>query len=629
MLKATRSSRERRSRRYTDPPEWKPSGTFPRQSLMAPANSAVSSWPPPAALPGLSPGLAPTVSEALVAALLGLGVEHAFGVFGGGIAPFCEAVSRSPIRLLHCRHEASAAFAAIESSLATGRPAVVIATTGPGVTNLYTGMAAARAEGAKVLFISGSTPAAQRGRGAFQETGGSSSAISPLFVAGNLFHHAGILEDPAELDTALARLTSGFARPHGFVAHLGLPLAVQTARREHPRSRITQAPPPVCDPSVIAECAELLAAEDFVIWAGFGARHSADLVRRLAEESGARVMCTPRGKGVMPEQHPLYLGVTGLGGHARVTEYLKHARPARALVLGSRLGEMSSFWSPELVPSEGLVHVDLDAEAFGTAYPDVPTLAVQSEVGSFLRDLLVAWPTQSDPDDELVPSVIPERALAARSNAAVRPSFLMQAIQREIVEGSQAIVMTEAGNAFSLGSHHLRFPESCRYRVSTGFGSMGQATAGVLGAALARGNKAFAIVGDGAMLMLNEINTAANYGLGAVWIVLNDARYGMIEQGMQSVGWQPFETDFPRADFVAIARAMGGDGIRVEREADVEAALQAGLASLGPFVIDVIIDPTEMAPAGQRNQSLQKQGLSSVPGGFSLAPPLASETERS
>jgi acetolactate synthase-1/2/3 large subunit len=133
---------------------------------------------------------------------------------------------------------------------------------------------------------------------------------------------------------------------------------------------------------------------------------------------------------------------------------------------------------------------------------------------------------------------------------------------------------------------------------------------------MARANKAFAIVGDGAMLMLNEINTAANYGIGAVWIVLNDARYGMIEQGMQSVGWKPFETDFPRTDFVAVARAMGADGIRVDREEDVAEALRAGLASLGPFVIDVIIDPTELAPSVQRNKSLARQGLSTASGPF-------------
>jgi acetolactate synthase-1/2/3 large subunit len=557
-----------------------------------------------------------SVSEALVDALVGLGVEHAFGVFGGGIAPFCEAVSRSPMRLIHCRHEASAGFAAIESSLATGRPALVVATTGPGITNLHTAMVAARGEGAKVLFVSGSTVAAQRGRGAFQETGGAFSALSPLFVAGGTFHHAGVIEDPAELDSLLSRLASGFSRPQGFVAHVGLPLAVQTARRSPSRGRVTTAPPPVCDSLLVAECAELLAQEDFVIWAGHGARHAAEEVRALAERTGARVMCTPRGKGILPERHPLYLGVTGLGGHAAVGEYVSRARPARVLVLGSRLGEMSSFWAPELVPAGGLIHVDLDADAFGTAYPEVPTLAVQAEIRSFLRDLLVALPTAGANDSVPAVGPAPEPALAPRADAAVRPSYLMHVIQREIVEGSSAIVMTEAGNSFSLGSHHLRFPDARRYRVSTGFGSMGQAAAGVLGAAMARGNKAFAIVGDGAMLMLNEINTAANYGIGAVWIVLNDARYGMIEQGMQSVGWQPFETDFPRTDFVAVARAMGGDGVRVDREADIADALRAGLSSLGPFVIDVIIDPTEVAPSVQRNKSLARQGLSSAPGPF-------------
>lgn len=582
--------------------------------MVAEARRYPSSLPPTALVPSTTlQETQPTVAQALVATLVELGVEFAFGVFGGAIAPFCQALSQSPIRLIHCRHEAGAAFAAIEASLASGRPSVVVATTGPGVTNMHTGMAAARAEGAKVLFVSGTTPASQRGRGAFQETGGAFSALGPLFAAGNLFHQAGVLEDPAELDTAISRLTTGFARPNGFVAHLGIPLAVQTARRAPTKAHVTTRPSPVCDSFVVAECVELLAAGQFVIWAGFGARGAADLVQSLAERTGARVMSTPRGKGVMPEHHPQYLGVTGLGGHSRVTDYLSRARPELALVLGSRLGEMSSFWSKEFVPQGGLIHVDLDAEAFGTAYPDVPTLGVHAEIRAFLTDLLSAWPEPEDLDDTLAHSVIPERSLTPRAEGPVRPSYLMQAIQREVVEQTQAIVMTEAGNSFSLGSHHLRFPEAGRYRVSTGFGSMGQATAGVLGAALARGDKAFAIVGDGAMLMLNELNTAAKYNLAAVWIVLNDARYGMIEQGMESVGWVPFETDFPRADFVDIARAMGADGVRVQREEDVIAALRQSLAAKVPFVIDVIIEPTEVAPSGQRNKSLAKQGLSTAP----------------
>jgi acetolactate synthase I/II/III large subunit len=557
-----------------------------------------------------------TVADTLVEALTALGVEHAFGVIGGGIAPFCKAVSRSAIRLMHARHESGAAFAALEASLATGKLTVVFVTTGPGLTNSHTGMLMARTEGAKVLLVTGCTSAAQRGRGALQETGGVASALAPLFTNGALFHHAALVEDPRELDVFIARLASGVTRPNGFVAHLGLPLAVQTARRsERLTPRLRSAPPPVCTADTVARSVELLAIEPFVIWVGFGARHAGPAVRALAELTGARVMATARAKGVMPETHRQYLGVTGHGGHGAVEEYLKRARPARALVLGSRLGEMVSFWSPELVAREGLVHVDLDPTVFGAAYPSVPTFGVQAEIGAFVEALIAAWPPRSGSSAPLALPAEPLPGLEARPRGPVRPRFLMQIVQREIVDGSEAIVLAEAGNALALGNHYLRFPCPGRYRTSTGVAAMGHASAGVLGAALGH-DKAVAIVGDGALLMQNEINTAAAYGLPAVWIVLNDARYGMVEQGMRSIGWEPFATDFPRTDFVAIARAMGADGVRVDRECDVEAALRAGLASPGPFVIDVIIDPSEMAPSSRRNQSLEAQGVNADPATF-------------
>jgi acetolactate synthase-1/2/3 large subunit len=587
---------------------------------MMPAGVALRALLTPLPAPLFAPSPR-TVSDRLADALVALRVQHAFGVFGGAIAPFAQSISRSSIELVHCRHEGGAAFAAIESSLASGRPAVVLATTGPGATNLLTGMVAARAEGAKVLFVTGCTPAAQRGRGAFQETAGSASALATLFDAGPLFHHTAVLEDPAELDAFFARLMTGFARPQGYVAHLGLPLSMQTAEREAPlRPRVTSLPPPVADPLGIAECVELLARDSFVIWAGFGARHASRAVRELAERAGAPVMCSPRGKGVMPEDHPLFLGVTGLGGHAEVETYLKTQRPSRVLVLGSRLSEMTSFWSPDFVPGGGIIHVDLDPDAFGAAYPNVPTLGVESEIAGFLDAVAAAWPKDLKPTVRSLPPPRKPEPLIPPREGAVRPSFLLQEVQRLIVERTDAPIITEAGNSFIHGTHYLRFEAPGRYRVSTSFGSMGQASAGVIGAAMAHGGKAFAILGDGAMLMNNEVNTAANYGVGAVWIVLNDARYGMVHEGMRSVGWEPFETDFPRVDFVSIANAMGGDGIRVEREEDVAAALEAGLCSLGPFVIDVLIDPTELAPNAKRNQSLQRQGLSTAAPAGPLVP---------
>lgn len=560
-------------------------------------------------LPSAFPSPLVSASDAFVAALVELGVEHAFGVFGGGIAPFCAALSRSPIRLMHCRSETGAAFAAIESSLASGKLAVVVATTGPGLTSLVTGMAAARSEGAHVLFVSGATSASQRGRNAFQETS-QQLGLGALLQPGPLLHHAQVLEHSAEIAPLCSRLVNGVADRTGFVAHVSMPLCVQTSELEPVSVRVSRLEEGAPSSNTSDHCYDLLRSGRFVIWAGFGARHAAQEVRELAERSGAPVMCSPRAKGVMPESHPLYLGVTGLGGHGSVEEYLESTAVDRVLVLGSKLGEMTSFWSPTFAPTDGFVHVDLDPSAFGSAYPEAATLGVQADVGEFLRGLLARWPEQPRAWPQL-----PARALGVnrtRPGAFVRYSALMREVQHCVVEGSEAIVLTEAGNSFMLGSHYLSFEQPGRYRVSTRFGSMGQASAGVLGAASAHG-KAVALAGDGSLLMFNELNTAAKYGIPAVWVVLNDARYGMIEDGMQSIGWTPFETDFPRADFAAIAQGLGVPAVTVTHERELRAAFTTALRAKGPYLIDVWINTDEPAPSNRRNRSLMKQGVNGEP----------------
>ena len=550
-------------------------------------------------------------SDVLVDMLAELGADYAFGLLGGAVAPLYDAVAKSRLKLVHARHEAGAAFAAIEASLATGRPAVVFTTTGPGLTNALTGIAAARWEGAHLVVVSGMTPAVQRGRWAFQET--SAHTFPGFFAPGALFHYAVALEDAGEIDEVARRLAIGMARPNGFVACIGVPMGLQAARARHAFSAAAadvSAPAP--DEHALRRCAEWLRTEPSAIWLGFGARRAARPIRELAERIGAPVFCSPRGKGIFPEDHPLFAGVTGLGGHASVRECMARVRPERVLVLGSRLGELTSFWEPDFVPPRGFIHVDVDPEVFGVAFPEAPTFGVQADIGAFvsaLRDLIPAIGARADVD--LRPAREPD--LAPRAAGPVRPRALMQAIQRVVVEGSDAIVMTEAGNSFAWGTHVLRFQSPGRYRVSTGFGSMGHAASGVVGAAMAREGKAVAIVGDGAMLMLNELSTAVAHKTGAVWIVLNDARYGMTEQGMRSVGFYPAATGMPEADFAAIARAVGADGIRVDREAELDAALQTALEAPGPFVVDVVIDPDEQAPVGKRNQSLLRQWQSAPP----------------
>ena len=178
-----------------------------------------------------------------------------------------------------------------------------------------------------------------------------------------------------------------------------------------------------------------------------------------------------------------------------------------------------------------------------------------------------------------------------------------------IVDGSDAWLMAESGNSFCWSTHHLRYREPGRYRVSTGFGSMGHATTGVVGAALARRGKAVALVGDGAMMMMNELHAAVQHRADALWVVLNDACYLMCAQGMRVMGWEPFACALPRVDFVGLARAIGADGERATTEAEVGPALERAMAARGPWVLDVTIDPDEAPPSGRRNKSLMQQGF--------------------
>ncbi|MFN6569985.1 scytonemin biosynthesis protein ScyA [Dendronalium sp. ChiSLP03b] len=556
-----------------------------------------------------------SVADAIALMLANLGIDYAFGVAGGAMASIWGALSNSTIKVLNFRHEAGAAFAASEAYFASGRPSVVFTTAGPGITNSLTGLFAARGEGAKVILLSACTSAPQRGRWAIQETSTYTLPSGGIFTPGMLFNYAVTIESAAQLPQIFRRLALGLAQPGGFVAHLSIPTSVQTSLVDGialPQLDITPFGL-TASKEAIAKSVELLSAGPFAIWVGFGARDAADEIRQLAEKTGAAVMCSPRAKGIFPEDHPQFVGVTGLGGHASVLTYMEEQPPLRTLVLGTRLGEPTSFWSKTMVPKGGFVHVDIDPNVPGVAYPSAESFPIQSDIKAYVQELLQQLP---DAPSRSTPLLLPcperkEIALDSDIDYPVRPEVLMVAIQKIIVEGSDAVVMAECGNSFTWSTHLLRFSQANRYRVSTGVGAMGHTVTGVLGAALARNGKAVAVVGDGAMLMNNEISTAVKYKIPAIWIVLNDARYNMCHQGMKVLGLKGADATIPPTNFAMIARAMGAEAVGVVRESDIEAALEQAIASTVPFVIDVVIDPDQPAPSGARNKSLAAQGIKS------------------
>ena len=545
-----------------------------------------------------------TVVSALVDMFVRLGAKEAFGVSGGAMAALWDALSSSSLGVYHFRHETGAAFAAIEAGFASGRPMVLFTTAGPGLTNALTGIVAARDERARVIVVSAYTSASSRGRFAIQETSRSTLAPS-LYDAGRPFHFATVVDDPTQLAAVERELAAGLGRRSGFVAHLALDTAVQRAPAALPHilsfsHPVSEETPP---PAQVAACIDALRDGPFAIWVGYGARDAAAEVATLARRMRAPVMCSPRGKGIFPEDDPLFVGVTGLAGHASVMRYLEECSPRRVLVLGSRLGEATSFWDRRFVAPEGFIHVDVDPHVPGVAFGTAPTLAVVADVGATLRAVLAQLPPSSSGGN--MPELPRPRIdrVQRRSDGLVRPETLMDALQDWVVDRSNATVLSEAGNSFLWTTHRLRFSAPHRYRASTGFGAMGHAAAGVVGAALATGRRAVAVVGDGALLMTNEINSAVKFGARAVWVVLNDGRYGMCAQGMDTLGLSA-DADIPQVDFAAFARAQGARATRVDHEVQLDAALAEAMAADRPFVVDVRIDPRCKAPASLRNASL-------------------------
>lgn len=550
-----------------------------------------------------------TVSDLLVHALSSRGCGRAFGILGGASVPFFSALVRGGLEPIHFRHECGAVFAAIEHELAGGGPGLVFTTSGPGLTNALTGIAAARWEGARLIVVSAATGSDRRGQWAFQETDEQVFPNVGLFSGGGWFDYAVAMQSASELPVVMARLHEGLSRPGGFVAHVSLPLSVQAASAQP--TLLPRLGPRTCGPAptgeIVDTCADRLAAGPVCLWVGFGARHAARQVRELADAVDAVVMCSPRGKGIFPESDPRFIGVTGFGGHERVFERLSEVRPRTTLVLGSRLGEFTSFWDPRLLGSRGMIHVDVDPTVFGAAYPRAETHGVHAEIGIFLDLLLERVQRRSV---RPVPRPRQERARSPDGRPrghGVRPSALMASLQRVVVNETDVPVLSEAGNAFLWTTNALRFDVPGRYRTSMGFGSMGHAAAGVLGTALARSRPAMAVVGDGSLLMNNEISTAVSLAIPAKWVVLNDARYGLVADGMQGLGHTPFGLDFQRCDFEVLARALGADGVVVEREEQLDDALRLALAGDWPFVVDVRVDGSELAPFGARNQSLSSQ----------------------
>ncbi len=550
--------------------------------------------PEPAGAVAVEPA---TVAELVAATLRAAGVRIAFTVAGESFLAILDALAAAGIRVVATRHEGAAAFAAEAYGQLTGRPAVCLGTRAVGASNLAIGIHTATADSTPMFVIVGGVDRGLRGREAFQEA----DLVSTI---GRLAKWAGEIGDPgtaaATLEAAVRATMEGRPGP----ALIAIPEDVQSLAipdgtrvpvvRPHPEAPLAA--------DVRAVLNFLASAERPVILAGAGvlrARCSNDLVR-FAELLHVPVIAAWRRGDVIPNEHPLYLGMAGFGSPRTVRERLEAADAL--LVLGSRLNEPTTFEYRVPAMGQRWMHVDVEPRTGPVGFAAAPELAVRADARAFLRAanarlkeaVLLAAPVAARDAHNAADRAAWEAAAVVDggdwSGPGVHPGRIIADLGRLLPE--DAIITTDAGAFGGWAARGLRFRRPGTFLGPTS-GAMGYGFPAALAAALVhRERRVVALVGDGGMGMtLAEVETAVREGAHVVTIVFDNERYGMIRAHQDRQGSPSAPgTDLGPLDFAAAARACGARGVRVESDGAFEAALRTALAASGPTVIQVALD---------------------------------------
>jgi acetolactate synthase-1/2/3 large subunit len=551
------------------------------------------------------------VARAMLQVFARRGVRLAFGIPGGLISSMFDALAEVPeIKLVMTRHEAMAAFCAIGHAVATGTPALVLTTSGPGITNTLTGIASALLEEIPLIFIGGEVPASSASRAAMQDA--SSNAVDAVAMMRTVTRWSARVDNAAGAAGAAEQAMRMATGPRPGPVFLSLPIDVGTSvTRLAPVLLSDAATPEAPDPSFCRDVAQRLRrAKRPLIVAGNGARNAARELRLLAEYASSPVATTGHGKGIFPERHPLHLGVTGFGGHPSVRAYLA-AGPDVVLIVGSRLGDMATgSYSLPLVGSDATFQVDREPWLIGRTYP--VTAGIVGDARAILRAMLSEAP--SGPKRSTAPPPLREaygirytvdEPLPSR-DGPLKPSRVFAALQDAY---PNAFWATDQGEHCGYAIHYLRIDEPDQFRTMMGFASMGTGIGLAIGARAAqRERTVVGVCGDGGFAMhAGEILTCVEHGIDVILAIINDGRWNMVNHGFSSVyGRAPRGMPSHVADLAGVARDFGAVGVRIERAEDLDRDRLRALSRLGrPVVLDIRIDPSLALSIESRSAALK------------------------
>ena len=580
-------------------------------------------------------------ADLLVDALAALGVEYVFGVPGGAIEPLYNALARSGRRggpqAVVARNEQGAAYMADGYARETGKLGVCIATSGPGATNLITGVACAYDNNVPMLVITGQPPIKNFGKGALQES--SCTGINTMAMFRPCTRYNSLVSHAEQLPTKLFNALMHAQRAPSGPSHLSIPVDILReplpADMETPDfAGLLRRAPALVDLPAVRQLARLLFSAREPVWLiGDGCGDAANELMQLVQRTDGSFIATPDGKGFINPHHPRFRGVFGFGGHASAAELLS-SEPDMVIALGTGFGEFNSGgWSAALLNSR-LVHVDDSDENLMRS--QMARLHVRGHIKSVCEQLIALL--NSPQDATLLPFMHPQVARQAyeamvdspdalRSDSApVKPQRLLATLSERCPP--QTRFVADAGNSAAWAVHYLaphdqrsRMPGSAYLpsgkerrtrssswlRVTMDFAPMGWAIGSAVGIALAnRRCPVVCLTGDGSYLMNGqEITVAAELGLPVLYVVLNDGALGMVKHGQRLAGAEPIGFQLPKVDFAAMAAAMGIPGHVIHSPQDLDALdFDALLSRQGPTLLDIRIDGEEVPPMNLRMKTL-------------------------
>ncbi|MFC0525367.1 thiamine pyrophosphate-binding protein [Pontibacillus salicampi] len=528
------------------------------------------------------------------------GVEYIFGIPAGSVnAVFDELYEMPEITPIITKHEGAASYMACSYAKYADKLSVCIGSSGPGGTNLVSGAANAMREHLPVLFFTGSVPVPTMGLNASQELD-AQPIYEPITKYSVTVQKAEDLLD--EVVKAVEIALSGVPGP----VHVALPIDVQLEQVEE--KAIPEFPvrehviPP--EETITQLAKELINKEPGYLFVGQGIRGSSELVMELAEMLNWQVITTPQAKGYIPDNHPLLAGIFGFAGHEYASELMNEGSGKTLFVIGSSLGETATNnYNNNLAKDRYVIQMDFDEDVFNRKYPvDLPVHSHIKTGLTMLIEQLKAMGVSHTPYEE-------KRAFSTRTEEYNTQNVLFK-LQEMLPVSTRYTI--DIGEFMAYVVHHMDVYEPNTFDINVHFGAMGSAIGGAIGSYLAEPNRPVTcITGDGCFFMHGmELLTAKEYNMPILFVVLNNARLGMVYHG-HSLQYQRAHERISQdaVDIAAMANALGIKSMRVESMDDLHVeAMQALQQQDGPMILEVdLVDPN-IPPMGDRVKFLSSFG---------------------